>query len=156
MAIVMLADLPAGLPGLPARSWTRTDLSDYVSIENAGLNVRDGCLSSVLGKKEEGQGGEGEGEGEAMGKEEEGEGGGKKGGRRRVGFVNPTGYDIAGMNGAIGVFLWDTDSVINRVVRGRVFDGGGGNSSSGSGSSGSGSGGSGGSERKPSGEIETS
>lgn len=140
----MLADLPAGLPGVPARSWTRTDLSDYVSIENAGLNVRDGCLSSVFGTEEEGQG-EGEGEGGAGGK-------GKKGGRRRVGFVNPTGYDIAGMNGAIGVFLWDTDSVINRAVRGRVFDGGGGgNGSSGS----SGSGGSS-SERKPSGEIETS
>ena len=51
------------------------------------------------------------GEGGAAGGEEEREQGG------RVGFVNPTGYDTAGVNGAIGVFLWDTDSVINRAVQ---------------------------------------
>ncbi|CAD6594130.1 MAG: hypothetical protein ASARMPRED_008676 [Alectoria sarmentosa] len=99
LAIVMLADLPSEPPGLPARRWPQTDLGDYVGIENAGLNVRDGCLSIVLG------------EGGAAGGEEEREQGG------RVGFVNPTGYDTAGVNGAIGVFLWDTDSVINRAVQ---------------------------------------
>lgn len=99
----MLADIPDGLPGLPARRWPQTDLGDYVGIENAGLNVRDGCLSIIL------EGGGGGGGGRAGGEE------GEKGGR--VGFVNPTGYHTAGVNGAIGVFLWDTDSVINRAVQ---------------------------------------
>lgn len=97
MALVMLADLPPGLPGLPSPpaprgAWDRTDLCDYASIWNAALNVRDGCLSIVRG-------------------------GGGGGGR--VGFVNPAGYNTAGMKGAIGVFLWDTDSVINQAVRER-------------------------------------
>ena len=112
----MLADLPDGLPGLPARQWPRTDLGDYVGIENAGLNVRDGCLSIVLGGGG-GRGGEGGGGGGGGGRAGAGGGGeeGEKG--NRVGFVNPTGYDTAGVHGAIGVFLWDTDSVINRAVQ---------------------------------------
>ena len=116
MAIVMLADLPHGLPGLPppAESWTRTDMCDYVSIETAVLNVRDGCLSIVLDQETEGkEGGDGDrGEGEGKGK-----GKGRAGG---VGFVNPVGYDTVGLHGAIGVFLWDTDSMMNRAVVGPV------------------------------------
>ena len=104
VAVVMLADLPPGLPGLPLppTRWPRSDLCDYVSIENAGLNVRDACLSIV---------------------EEEGAGG------RGLRFVNPTGYNLAGVHGAIGVFLWDTDSVLNRAVKEGVGWGGGGDTS---------------------------
>ncbi len=78
-------------------------MSDYVSIGNKALNVRDACLS-VIGSA----GGGGPGGGGI-------DGGGGGGGR--VGFVNPTGYNTAGMHGSIGVFLWDTDSVINQAVR---------------------------------------
>ena len=69
MAIVMLRDLPGG--EVPGTGFTRSDLSTYVHIENAAKNVLQGCLSPVLGRGK-GRGGE-------------------------LGFVNPTGYDIAGM-----------------------------------------------------------
>lgn len=87
-------------------------MCDYVSIETAVLNVRDGCLSTVLDREMEGkEGGDGDrGEGEGKGK-------GRAGG---VGFANPVGYDTVGMHGAIGVFLWDTDSMMNRAVVGPV------------------------------------
>ncbi len=74
-------------------------MSDYVSIGNKALNVRDACLSVI------GSGGGARG------------GGISGGGGGRVGFVNPTGYNTAGMHGSIGVFLWDTDSVVNQAVR---------------------------------------
>ena len=81
-------------------------------------NVRDGCLSVVAGR--------------SKGEGDEGVDGGPPavGGKRRagVGFVNAVGYDTAGMHGAIGVFLWDTDSEINQAVQnGVVFGGGDGN-----------------------------
>lgn len=113
MTIAMIADVPPGtsVPGLPAgKQWAKTDLGDYVEIEKAVLRVRDGCLSVVGG-------GEGAGaDGGRSGREKEGEGGG----RRSVGFVNPTGYETAGMNGAIGVFLWDTNSAMNRLVKEKI------------------------------------
>lgn len=68
MAIVMLKDLPGG--AAPGTSFPKTDLCTYVFVENAAKNVLQGCLSPVLGK--------GEGRGGSLG------------------FVNPTGYDIAG------------------------------------------------------------
>ena len=83
-------------------------MCDYVSIETAVLNVRDGCLSIVLDRGMEGKEG---GDGDRR------KGKGRVGG---VGFVNPVGYDTVGMHGAIGVFLWDTDSMMNRAVVGPV------------------------------------
>ena len=55
--------------------------------------MRDGCLSVVL----------------------DGEEGGGGGGN--LGFVNPVGYDTVGMHDDIGVFLWDTDSPVNQIVK---------------------------------------
>lgn len=51
-------------------NFPKSDLSTYVFVENAAKNVLQGCLSPVLGK------------------------GWRRGGG--LGFVNPTGYDIAG------------------------------------------------------------
>lgn len=111
MAIVMLTDLQTlglAVPRLPAgKKWARTDLSDYTAIENAILNVRDGCLSVIVSG---GLGGDGDGG--ARKREREGVGG-KKG----LNFANPVGYDVAGHRGSIGVFLWDTNSVVNQVVK---------------------------------------
>ncbi len=102
MAIVMFGDMPAGLPGLPvAQSRLRTDRCDYKSIENAVLNVRDGCLSVVVG----------------------GRGGGGGGGS--LGFVNTVGYNTVGMRGGVGVFLWDTDSVFNALIKEGLVGGNG-------------------------------
>lgn len=65
--------------------------------------MRDVCLSVV--------GGGGGGSLAVVGsKGEEGAGG-------TLGFANPGGYDTAGFAGAIGVFLWDTDSPINQAVQ---------------------------------------
>ena len=130
MAIVMLDDLPHGLPGLPppAERWALTDMCDYVSIETAVLNVRDGCLSVVLDPDGDGDTGKGKG----RGKRGTGPGG--------VGFANPVGYDTVGMHGAIGVFLWDTNSVINHAVQEWVVEFGIGNGNLTAGASGSGSG----------------
>ena len=129
MAMAMLADLPPGaVPGLPppprrrGSGWPRTDLGDYVGIERAVLNVRDGCLSIVGdggGVGGEGGGGGGLVKGGGGGLVKGGGGGGGEG-AGRVGFVNPTGYNIAGMNGAIGVFLWDTNSVMNQNLQAGV------------------------------------
>lgn len=44
-------------------------------------------------------------------------GGGGGGGRGSLGFVNPVGYDTVGLHDDIGVFLWDTDSAVNQLVR---------------------------------------
>ena len=79
------------LPHLDERvgAWPGRDLGDYVGIEKGVLNVRDGCLSFVnlsINPKEGGN------------------------------FVNPVGYDIAGLDGGIGIFLWDTEALINRIV----------------------------------------
>lgn len=68
MAIVLLRDLPGG--AVPGIVFPMSDLSTYVSVENTAKNVFQGCLSPVLGKGKERGGG--------------------------LGFVNPTGYDIAG------------------------------------------------------------
>lgn len=120
MAIAMLAELPraAAVPGLPPRRrWPETDLGDYVRIEAAVLNVRDGCLSIV------GAGGGGMGAGGGVSVEGGGGGGGDVGGVKGgggVGFVNPTGYNVVGMHEAIGVFLWDTNSLMNQAVREKV------------------------------------
>ena len=89
-----------------------TDLCDYRSIHNAILNVRDGCLSVIL-DGEEGVAGKGGG-----------------GGPGRLGFVNPVGYNTAGLHDDIGVFLWDTGSPVNQLVKegvsvGRGRSGGG-------------------------------
>lgn len=89
MAIVMLRDLPGGV--VPGTTSPKSDLCTYPHLENAAKNVLQGCLSPVLGK----------GRGAAGG----------------LGFVNPTGYDIGGTYNSIGVFLWDTDSVINHEIQ---------------------------------------
>lgn len=106
MAIVMLTELHAlglDVPRLPAdKKWARTDLSDYTAIENAILNVRDGCLSVVASG----------GEGGARNRDVEAVDSGKE-----VNFANPVGYDIAGHHGSIGVFLWDTNSMVNQIVK---------------------------------------
>ncbi|KAL9065514.1 MAG: hypothetical protein Q9161_008166 [Pseudevernia consocians] len=96
LAVALIADLPAGaVPGLPERpNWPRTDVGTFAGIWQAGLGVRDVCLSVVGGA------------------------GGK--GKGRVGFVNPTGYETVGLHGAIGVFLWDTNGALNQFVKGRV------------------------------------
>ena len=126
MTIAMIADVVAAttataaggeMPGLPpVTAWAQTDLGDYVGIERGVLNVRDGCLSFVFG---------GGGGGEVKGKkeEEEGEGEGGKEGGRGTNFLNLVGYDIAGLNGAIGIFLWDTDSLMNWIVVEKVGGG---------------------------------
>ena len=93
--------MPATPPSSSGRrAWSLTDLDDYSAIGNGVLNVRDGCLSIVAdddpGKREN------------YGREK---------GRRRVGFANPVGYDTAGLLGAIGVFLWDSNSLINQAVK---------------------------------------
>lgn len=99
----MLADFPVGelpVPGLepvPGRQWARTDLGDYAVIWQGAVRVRDGCLSVVVSSEKDRV-----------------SGGSKRGG---VGFVNPTGYEVTGVNGAIGVFLWDTESAINQAVK---------------------------------------
>ena len=121
MAIVMIADLlrlGVHVPGLQpgeTRRWAKTDLCDYRSINKAVLNVRDGCLSVVLDGEENGGGG----------------GGGVEGGGGSLGFVNPVGYDTVGLHDDIGVFLWDTDSPVNQLVKEGVHVGrgrsGGGN-----------------------------
>ena len=76
MAIVMLKDLPGG--AVPGTSFPTSDLCTYIQLENAAKNVLEGCLSPVLGKSK-----------------------GRAGG---LGFVNPTGYDIAGT--FIVPYLW--------------------------------------------------
>lgn len=113
MAIAMIADLiPLGIsvPGLPSpperkAAWGLTDLCDYVSIEKAVLNIRDGCLSIVLDQEKEGAGGGGR------------IGAGARGGGSGLGFANPVGWDMVGIHGNIGVFLWDTNSLVNQVVK---------------------------------------
>lgn len=115
MAIVMLIDFPPGFGGLPAprTRWASTDLAHYQDLYGQVLNVRDGCLSIVAG--DGGGGGDGDrGEVEDGGV---GEGGGGKGGNGSLGFRNPCGYNTAGVNGAIGVFLWDTNSPLNEAVK---------------------------------------
>ncbi|KAM0804905.1 hypothetical protein BDR22DRAFT_832637 [Usnea florida] len=107
VTIALLADVPPGLvPHLPEpplpQGWRKSELCDYASIERAGLNIRDGCLSVV-----------------------EDRGGGAGG----LGFVNPAGYKVLGMAGAMGIFLWDSNSVIDGLVRGEVDGGEGGNGS---------------------------
>lgn len=110
MAIVMLSDMQTlglDVPRLPAaKKWARTDLSDYTAIENAILNVRDGCLSVVV------SGGPGDGGVGAQNRDGEALAGGQS-----LNFANPVGYDIAGHHGSIGVFLWDTNSMVNQVVK---------------------------------------
>ena len=104
-----------GLPGLPAgQVWQKSDLGDFVSIEGGVLDVRDGCLSFVSRDADDGGG----------------VGGGKEvgGGKGAVhNFVNLVGYNRAGLNGAIGVFLWDTGCEMNRIVKEDVGVGGVGN-----------------------------
>lgn len=116
MAIVMLIELHTlglNVPRLPSdKKWARTDLSDYTAIENAILNVRDGCLSIVAS----GSLGGGE-EGGARERERDGEGEKEEIGRKSLNFANPVGYDIAGHHGSIGVFLWDTNSMVNQIVK---------------------------------------
>lgn len=110
MAIVMLSDMQSlglDVPRLPAvKKWARTDLSDYTAIENAILNVRDGCLSVVV------SGGPGAGRVGAQNRDGE-----AVAGEPSLNFANPVGYDIAGHHGSIGVFLWDTNSMVNQVVK---------------------------------------
>ena len=66
LAIVMLKDMPQGI--LPARGFPGTDLSSYTFLEMAARNVLAKCMSPVLKGKE----------------------------GNKVGFANPTGFDIAG------------------------------------------------------------
>ena len=74
LAIVMLRDMPEGT--IPGRGFPGTDLSSYAFLEMAAKNVLAKCMAPVMlrGKGSDGGGG----------------GGG------RVGFANPTGFDIAG------------------------------------------------------------
>lgn len=114
LAIVMLRDMPPS--EVPVTTTQSTDLSSYLYVEMAARTVLKECLSVVLPNG--------------------------KGGGGALGFVNPTGYDVVGTclrlllllclagrawlihiplclgNGAsIGVFIWDTDSVINRGIQ---------------------------------------
>jgi hypothetical protein len=70
LAIVMLKDLPGG--AIPGTTLRETDLGTYVDIANAAKRIMKVCLSVVM---EKGRG---------------------RGGGGGLGFVNPTGYDIAG------------------------------------------------------------
>lgn len=98
--------MPATPPSSSGRrAWSLTDLDDYSAIGNGVLNVRDGCLSTFDDDDDDD---DDSGKGEGYGREK---------GRRRLGFANPAGYDTAGLLGAIGVFLWDSDSLINQAVK---------------------------------------
>ena len=114
MVIAMWRDIPEGLIPMPmpdsGRPWPRTDLGDFKTMESKVLGIRDGCLGVVVGagRRRWRLGHERWGR---AGKEEEGGGGGG------LGFVNPTGYDVAGVNGGIGVFLWATGSLMDGLVR---------------------------------------
>ncbi len=66
----MLKDLPGG--AIPGTTLRETDLGTYVDIANAAKRIMKVCLSVVM---EKGRG---------------------RGGGGGLGFVNPTGYDIAG------------------------------------------------------------
>ena len=66
LAIVMLKDMPEGT--VPGSGFPGTDLSSYAFLEMAARNVMAKCMSPVLGGD----------------------------GRGKVGFANPTGFDIAG------------------------------------------------------------
>lgn len=66
LAIVMLKDMPEGT--IPGKGFPGTDLSSYAFLEMAARNVLAKCMSPVLR--------------------------GKPG--SKVGFANPTGFDIAG------------------------------------------------------------
>ena len=66
LAIVMLKDIPDGV--VPARGFPGTDLSSYAFLEMAARNVLAKCMSPVM-KGEKGN---------------------------KVGFANPTGFDIVG------------------------------------------------------------
>lgn len=67
VAIIMMTDMQNLLPG--TYFVKNTDLSTYVFLENAAKNVREGCISPMLGEQGDQDG---------------------------VNFVNPTGYDVAG------------------------------------------------------------
>ncbi len=82
-------------------------MDDYSAIGNGVLNVRDGCLSIVDDDDDD----------DDDDSSRKGVCSGRKNGWRKVGFANPVGYDTAGLLGAIGVFLWDSNSLINQAVK---------------------------------------
>ena len=112
LAIVMLKDMPEGV--VPGRGFPGSDLSSYAFLEMTARNVLIKCMSPVLRGRQSG----------------------------RVGFANPTGFDIAGtvirpypraVSGrhvwsilanqqstgrsvSIGVFFWDTNSQMNQQI----------------------------------------
>lgn len=78
LAIVMLRDLPPGI--VPGGEYPHSDLGNYVQLEKAARRILAKCISVVLSKGE-------------------GRGGG------RLGFANPTGFDIEGQCILMTLFL---------------------------------------------------
>ena len=87
---------PEGLPGQnPRKKWAQTDDGSFGDVLFGARDVQEGCLSPFLGQQT---------------------GNNRTGTAGKENFATAVGYATVGERRGIGVFLWDTNSMMNRKL----------------------------------------